>query len=241
MCAHYTYNRNEAKFRLREKVVVFGTVPRASIRPTDLAPVIIPEFEGMACRELRWGWKVPWDKKPFINAKSETVTQLATFKPHLQNRCLILADGFYEKGIRFIQPGEPVFALAGLWADDPHPNRNLLSASIPFSASDGEKVAKPDEVSSESGEKVAAGRMRGDGEETLSTARISGEVSKQMARSFVMLTTTPNDSVAPHHHRMPFILRAEQYTDWLGDNWQRVLANPDKAALEKIRKQAELF
>jgi hypothetical protein len=28
-------------------------------------------------------------------------SQLHTFKPHLQNRCLILAHGFFEKGIRF--------------------------------------------------------------------------------------------------------------------------------------------
>jgi len=58
---------------------------------------------------------------------------------------------------------------------------------------------------------------------------------------FTMLTTTPNDSVAPHHYRMPFILLPEQYADWLGDNWQRVLENPDKGPLEKIRKQPELF
>jgi putative SOS response-associated peptidase YedK len=43
---------------------------------------------------------------------------LPTFKPHLQNRCLILAAGFFEKGIRFIQPGEPLFAIAGLWQPD---------------------------------------------------------------------------------------------------------------------------
>ena len=43
MCAHYTYNRNEAKFRLREKIQVFGAVPRASIRPTDLGPDLAVE------------------------------------------------------------------------------------------------------------------------------------------------------------------------------------------------------
>ena len=58
------------------------------------------------------------DKQPFINAESETITQLPTFKPPLKNRCLILADGFYKKGIRFIQPGEPLFAMAGLWQPD---------------------------------------------------------------------------------------------------------------------------
>ncbi len=202
MCARYTYKKDEARFKLRHKIEVFGCVPRGNIRPTDLAPVIISEFEGFACRQMSWGWRVPWDKQPLINAKSETITQLATFKAHLQNRCLILADGFYEKGIRFIQPGEPLFALAGLWADDPHQNGNLLSAST------GE--------------------------------RIKGEVSKQNARSFLMLTTTPNASVAPYHHRMPFILRAEQLGAWLGDDWLAVLDNPDRAPLDKIQKQAEL-
>jgi len=203
MCSRYTYNKDEAKLKLRDQILVFGFVPRGDIRPTDLGPVIIPEHEGFACRQMSWGWRVPWDKKPLINAKSETITQLPTFKPHLQNRCLILADGFFEKGIRFIQPGEPLFAMAGLWADDPHQNGNLLSAST------GE--------------------------------RIKGEVSKPIARSFLMLTTTPNASVSPYHHRMPFILRAEQLGAWLGDDWLAVLENPDRALLEKMQKQAELF
>jgi putative SOS response-associated peptidase YedK len=160
--------------KLRDQILVFGFVPPGDIRPTDLGPVIIPEHEGFACRQMSWGWRVPWDKKPLINAKSETITQLPTFKPHLQNRCLILADGFFEKGIRFIQPGEPLFAMAGLWQPD----------------AEGGK--------------------------------------------FTMLTTTPNASVSPYHHRMPFILRAEQLGAWLGDDWLAVLENPDRVVLEKI-------
>jgi putative SOS response-associated peptidase YedK len=178
MCSRYTYNKDEAKLKLRNKIEVFGCVPRGDIRPTDLGPVIIPEHEGF---EMTWGWRVPWDKKPLINAKSETITQLPTFKPQLQNRCLILADGFFEKGIRFIQPGEPLFAMAALWQPDTEGNK------------------------------------------------------------FTLLTTTPNASVSPYHHRMPFILRAEQLGAWLGDDWLQVLVNPDRAPLEKIQKQPELF
>ncbi len=181
MCAHYTYNKDAAKLKLRDKILVFGCVPHANIRPTDLGPVIVPEFDGFACREMKWGWRVPWDKKPLINAKSETLTSLPTFKPHLEQRCLILADGFFEKGIRFVQPGEPVFALAGLWCAD------------------------------------------GDG------------------TKYTMLTTTPNASVSPHHNRMPFILRPEQYDSWLGAGWVEALAKPDKSPLEKIQRQPELF
>jgi putative SOS response-associated peptidase YedK len=181
VCSRYTHKNDEAKIRLREKIEVFGCVPRADIRPTDLAPILLPDDDFFACREMRWGWNVPWDKAPLFNAKSETLLTLPTFQPHLQNRCLILADGFFEKGIRFIQPGEPGFALAGLWRMD-----------------DG-------------------------------------------AERFTMLTTTPNESVSPYHHRMPFVLRPEQHANWLGDDWRRVLENPDKSPLVKIQKQPELF
>ena len=43
MCSRYTYTKDEAKIRLRDKIVVYGAVPRANIRPTDLGPVILPE------------------------------------------------------------------------------------------------------------------------------------------------------------------------------------------------------
>jgi putative SOS response-associated peptidase YedK len=181
MCAHYTYNRKEAKFRLRDKIVVYGAVPRANIRPTDLGPVIIPEYEGFAYREMRWGWAVPWDKSPLINAKSETIFTLATFKPHLEHRCLLLADGFYEKSVLFRQPGGPAFCLAGLWREE---------SGVP---------------------------------------------------KYTMLTTTPNASVARHHHRMPFILKPEQFDLWLGKDWKQVLSAPDHAPLETFQKQPELF
>lgn len=58
---------------------------------------------------------------------------------------------------------------------------------------------------------------------------------------FVMLTTSPNESVAPFHNRMPFILREEQYPDWLRGDWLKVLSAPDKSPLEKFQKQPELF
>jgi putative SOS response-associated peptidase YedK len=79
MCAHYTYNKDEAKLALREKIYVYGRVPRAHIKPTDLGPVIIPEFESYLCQDMHWGWRVPGDKTPLINAASETVTKLPTF------------------------------------------------------------------------------------------------------------------------------------------------------------------
>lgn len=112
--------------RLRDLIQVFGVVPRANLRPTDLGPVILPEYDGFACRELRWGWGVPWDKSPLINAKSETLSTLATFRPHLNERCLLLADGFYEKGVLFRQTGGGVFCLEGLRREESGVNKYTM-------------------------------------------------------------------------------------------------------------------
>ncbi len=181
MCANYSYKKNEVKLELRRKIEVFGALPRANIRPTDLGPVIIPEFESFLCREMNWGWKVPWDKSPLFNAKSETLITLPAFQPHLEQRCLLPADGFYEKDVLFHQPGDATFCLAGLW-------------------------------------------------------RSEGGVAR-----YVMLTTTPNATVAPYHQRMPLIVRPDLYDAWLGKDWERVLSEPDHSPLEKFQKQQELF
>jgi len=131
MCAHYTYNKDEAKLTLREKIEVFGKVPRAHIRPTDLGPVIIPEFESYVCLDMNWGWRVPWDKSPLINAKSETITTVKTFSAQLDHRCLLLADGFYEKSVLFRQPGDKVFCLAGLWREEEGKRRYVMLTTQP--------------------------------------------------------------------------------------------------------------
>ncbi len=75
MCARYEHKKDEAKIKLREKIYVFGAVPRANIRPTDLGPIILPADDDFVCREMRWGWQVPWDKSPLINAKCETLLE----------------------------------------------------------------------------------------------------------------------------------------------------------------------
>ena len=40
MCSSYSYIKDEAKLRLRDKILVYGAVPRANTRPTDLGPVM---------------------------------------------------------------------------------------------------------------------------------------------------------------------------------------------------------
>jgi putative SOS response-associated peptidase YedK len=81
----------------------------------------------------QWGLLPSWAKdKAFqnntLNAKIETITQLPTFKNYVGNRCLIIADGFYEwqwvdekgkkKNKYFISlPNKALFTFAGLYSD----------------------------------------------------------------------------------------------------------------------------
>mgnify|MGYP003334465081 CR=1 FL=1 len=146
-------------------------------------------------------------EKPLINAKAETLTALPTFQPHLSQRCLLPADGFFEGGAYFHQPGNTPFCFAGLWRQ--------------------EAVASLYERRHEMGGQTAA----------LQT----GGHRPPLQSAYTLLTTTPNDSVAKFHDRMPFIVRAEDYRDWLAGDWLRVLQAPDKSPLEKFQKQPELF
>ena len=183
MCTDYEGPKPEQKAEIERKLrqEITGFVPRARIRPTDPAPILVPEEDAYVCHEMHWGWDVPWQNGPLVNAKSETLTELPTFKPHLAQRCLILACSFKEGGAQFHRPGQIAFCIAGLWREQ---------ADIP---------------------------------------------------RFVMLTTTPNESVATYHNRMPFLLRDDQLDAWLGGDWQSVLAAPDKSPLEKFEPQPRLF
>jgi putative SOS response-associated peptidase YedK len=71
--------------------------------------------------QRRWSWPGP-TKKPVYNFRSEG-------REFTSNRCIIIADGFYEfsdpaeKGKKrkdtwlFTKSGEPIFAIAGIWRD----------------------------------------------------------------------------------------------------------------------------
>jgi len=62
------------------------------VRPTD--PALIIEAGGP--RVMRWGLSVDWNNKPLINARGETLTEKSTFRPLLNNRCLVLATAYFE-------------------------------------------------------------------------------------------------------------------------------------------------
>ena len=98
--------------------------PREDIRITDRAPIVrMGQAGGPELVQRRWSWPGPGGK-PVYNFRSEG-------RAFRTGRCLILADGFYEftahtdpKSKRkhkwlFTLKGQPWFAIAGLWRNDP--------------------------------------------------------------------------------------------------------------------------
>lgn len=94
--------------------------PSLNLRPDNA--ILTIDRHGAAMR--RWGLKAAWDKRLIINARSETVTEKASFRPLLDNRCLVPATGWFEwqaianakrKRKHRLQPeGQQSFCFAGL-------------------------------------------------------------------------------------------------------------------------------
>jgi putative SOS response-associated peptidase YedK len=131
MCGRYTLRASPTEIARGLRVAIESLpalVPRYNIAPTQ--QVIVFRAEGDGNREavlMRWGYPSAAGSL-LVNARSETVAKLPTFRQGLaERRCLIPADGFYEwqKAGRRKQPyfirrrdGQP-FAFAGIWQDGP--------------------------------------------------------------------------------------------------------------------------
>jgi putative SOS response-associated peptidase YedK len=135
MCGRYTLTDPDPRlmrfrFDLPETAQI-EQPPRFNIAPTDTVLAVRRSAEGVQePGRLRWGM-VPHYADPatfdrlLINARSETVAEAPAFRDAFRgNRCLVVADGFYEwrhtptgKRPQWItRPGREPFAFAGLWA-----------------------------------------------------------------------------------------------------------------------------
>lgn len=114
--------------------VVFGHHPwperrlRYNIAPTQ--QVLILKGNSNEPVWVRWGLVPRWAREAsgaarMINARSETVLEKPAFRSLInRNRCLVIADGFYEwrllpdgkkEPLYFHLPGGVPFGFAGLW------------------------------------------------------------------------------------------------------------------------------
>jgi putative SOS response-associated peptidase YedK len=120
--------------------------PNYNVAPTDRVPVVL--FDGTQNRLelMRWGLIPPWAKDeksgaPLINARDDGIAEKPAFRDSIPSqRCLVVADGFYEfhavgktkRPIRYVLRDKSLFAFAGLYAKwiKPDANTILLSCTI---------------------------------------------------------------------------------------------------------------
>lgn len=132
MCGRFTRKEN---FQQLAKVLGLHhfpqSPPRYNIAPSQLIACVRanPESQQKECVQLTWGLVPSWAKEPsighkMINARAETVAEKPAFRRAFHGqRCLILADGFYEwkREGKVKQPyyihfsDNRPFAFAGLW------------------------------------------------------------------------------------------------------------------------------
>ncbi|MDT8336656.1 MAG: SOS response-associated peptidase [Candidatus Izemoplasmatales bacterium] len=104
------------------------TLPRYNIAPSEDAVSLINDGHIYRVGLLKWGYVPEYahdDKKAIINARSETVDKLFSFKKSFQERrCVLIADGFFEwerststkTPYRFALKNKKLFGFAGLWS-----------------------------------------------------------------------------------------------------------------------------
>jgi putative SOS response-associated peptidase YedK len=131
MCGRFTLTLDPGELQesLNLGEITFEYQPRYNIAPTQ--PVaVVREAQSRKVELFRWGLVPSWAKDisigdRLINARSETLSEKPSFKnAFARQRCLILADGFYEwhraaSGPKTpyyfkLKTGKP-FAFAGLW------------------------------------------------------------------------------------------------------------------------------
>lgn len=136
MCGRFSLFRPLAQERVLLPADVDAAVarPRKNIAPTQHAAVVTQQ-DPQHITYYRWGLIPNWAKEAkvasnMINARVETLTERPAYAPLLASqRCLVLADAFYEwqQGLP-VQIGLPdgaIFPMAGLWDCWQHPQGGL--------------------------------------------------------------------------------------------------------------------
>ena len=112
--------------------------PNYNIAPTNFSPVIIKDKIRTA-KMMRWGLVPSWSKNEkisskMINARVETILEKPSFSGLVKsNRCIVLADGYYEWTRQHHQPyfithiENKILPLAGLWTNWKNSNSYTLS------------------------------------------------------------------------------------------------------------------
>jgi putative SOS response-associated peptidase YedK len=142
VCGRYTLTTrksDEIQARLLETLGLEAPPPDSGFERFNIAPSqkvlgVVDDRDGRRIKELRWGLVPHWAKElntrlSMINARAETVDQRPAYRrlvTRAGNRCLVLADGWYEwqrpedprqpkRPLHFSLTGGAPFCFAGLW------------------------------------------------------------------------------------------------------------------------------
>ena len=141
MCGRYTIIAKAIEIEKKFHVIVPEAYSaRYNAAPTQILPVITNKNpEGVSF--FQWGLVPKWAKdksigSKFINARTETITEKASFKNAFkQRRCLVIADGYYEWRrsskksripYRILLKSRELFAFAGLWEEYEDEDQHLV-------------------------------------------------------------------------------------------------------------------
>ena len=117
-------------FGISPEDVVIDFKPNYNVAPTNEVPVVIITDGKRRLMQCRWGFIPAWAKEEkigfsMINARAETIAEKPAFRDAFKKqRCVIIADGFYEwktvgKAKRpvylHLKSGKPM-AFAGLYS-----------------------------------------------------------------------------------------------------------------------------
>ncbi len=168
--------------------------PSYNVAPTNDVYAVLNDGGVRRLDAFHWGLVPPWAKDPkvgsrMINARAETLATKNAYKPAFKRRrCLIPADGFYEwKKLPGTKRKQPQFIHR---AD----GERMAFAGLwevwrgPKRAEESDKGAEGDKPAGKGGEPL---------------------------RSCTIITTTPNETLAPIHDRMPVILPESAWDEWL--------------------------
>lgn len=97
-----------------------GAWTPGEMRPTALAPVLLPGRSGVRPELYRWGYRLP--DSLVINARAETAEKKPLFQESVERRrCVVPSTGFYEwdsekRKYLFTLPDSDALYMAGLWS-----------------------------------------------------------------------------------------------------------------------------
>ncbi len=175
--------------------------PNFNTAPTTDVFVVYADGSSRRLDTFHWGLVPRWAKdlkigNRLINARAESVAEKPSFRAAFKRRrCILPVDGFYEwnkpEGATAKQPwyihrsDGEPYAFAGLWEE--------WHGKLPTDA---------DVAGDAKGEPNGSGEPENEGDEVT-------------VRSTTIITGSPNEKMSELHHRMPVILPASAWAEWL--------------------------